>query len=34
MLLSDTVHDTNDYTEASLGEIREKLLLVERGFDI
>ena len=28
MLFSDTIHDTNDYTEASLGEIREKLFLL------
>ena len=28
MLFSDTIHDTNDYTEASLGEIREKLLFL------
>lgn len=34
MLLSDTIHDTNDCTEASLGEIREKLLLVEQSFEI
>ena len=34
MLFSDTIHDTNDYTEVSLGEIREKLLLVEQSFEI
>lgn len=28
MIFSDTIHDTNDYTEASLGEIREKLLFM------
>lgn len=34
MLFSDTIHDTNDYIEASLGKIREKLLLVEQSFEI
>lgn len=34
MLFSDTIHDTNDYTEASLGEIREKLLLVEQNSEV
>lgn len=34
MLFSDTIHDTNDYTEASLGKIREQLLLVEQSFEI
>lgn len=34
MLFSDTIHDTNDYTEASLGEIREKLFLLEQSSDL
>lgn len=34
MLFSDTIHDTNDYTEASLWKIREKLLLVEQSFEV
>lgn len=34
MLFSDVIHDVNDDTEASLGEIREKLLLVEQSFEI
>lgn len=32
MLFSDTIHDTNDYTEASLGEIREKLFSIRTEF--
>lgn len=34
MLFSDIIHDTNDYTEASLGEIREKLLLLEPSSEV
>lgn len=34
MLFLDTIHDTNDYTEASLRKIREKLLLVEQNSEV